>query len=418
MTTLRDLLLDSRDGEWGKGEPFDDSVLMQIIRGTDFEDMRQGTVDRMPVRYIAPRAAARKALRPWDILIETAGGSKDRPTGRTVLLTPSRYSLFDNPVTCASFARFLRVDPLKADPAFVFWLLQDMYERRELLQFHTQHTGVARFQFTTFADGWPVKPPPIFIQRRIANILSAYDELLQANTRRIAILEELGRRLFEQWFIRPIGKLPLPSDRLSEWDLPVGWAFKQLSDVSHVTMGQSPPSSEYNSEGVGRPFHQGVTEFQGYFHGTRLFCKSPDRFRKAQEGDILFSVRAPVGRIALALHELVLGRGLSAIRATTLSQAYLLIHLRSQFSKPDMFGGGTIYKAVTKDEVLSVPILVPSNEQLRGFDAVAKDCWNSIRSLHLANINLRTTRDVLLPKLISGKIKVRAAEDALETAAA
>lgn len=226
MTTLRDLLLDSRDGEWGKEKPFEQSVHMQAIRGTDFEDVRVGNTSSVPARYLADRHATRKKLQKWDIVFETAGGSKDRPTGRSVFLTPSRMAHFELPVTCASFARFLRIDPEKADPEFVFWLLQDMYERRELLRFHTQHTGVARFQFTTFADTWPLNLPPRPVQRRIADLLSAYDDLVENNTRRIAILEDMARRLFEQWF----GQHCIPPVADHRAELPDGWSAATLSD--------------------------------------------------------------------------------------------------------------------------------------------------------------------------------------------
>ena len=417
MTTLRDLLLDSRDGEWGKGEHFENSVEMAVIRGTDFDAVRVGSLERVPVRHLATRHAARKALRNWDIIIETAGGSKDRPTGRTLLLTPSRTAGFGMPVTCASFARFLRIDPQTSDPAFVFWKLQDLYNRRTLFQFHTQHTGVARFQFTVFANTLPLQLPSLSVQKRVADILCAYDDLIENNTRRIAVLEQMTSRLFEEWVVAPIGKLPMPSDRLDEWELPDGWTFKRLVQVANIIMGQSPPSTLYNDEGDGLPFHQGVTEFTRYYHRTRLYCRDPGKFRQAREGDILFSVRAPVGRIATALGAMVLGRGLSSIRSTADAQAYLLLHLRHQFSATDLFGSGTIYKAITKDDLHNVPIVVPDAGLLHRLEEIGANNWAMIKSLHLANSTLKASRDLLLPKLVSGEVSVAAVEADLELAA-
>jgi type I restriction enzyme S subunit len=80
MTTcvLKDLIDVSRDGEWGQGEPFDDSVEMLAIRGTDFEDARFGVLDTIPRRHVAKRIAERKMLQPWDLLIEAAGGTKEK----------------------------------------------------------------------------------------------------------------------------------------------------------------------------------------------------------------------------------------------------------------------------------------------------------------------------------------------------
>jgi type I restriction enzyme S subunit len=80
---LADLLEITKDGEWGKGEPDEDTVAMLVIRGTDFAAVRSGNLSNVPIRHIPSRIAQRKSLKPEDILIETAGGTKDQPTGRT-----------------------------------------------------------------------------------------------------------------------------------------------------------------------------------------------------------------------------------------------------------------------------------------------------------------------------------------------
>jgi len=105
---LKDLIEISKGGEWGKGEPSEDSVEMLCIRGTDFADVRFGNANSTPHRHIAKRISERKMLQPWDLLIEAAGGTKNQITGRTVLLRPQLFSGSEFPVTCASFSRFIR----------------------------------------------------------------------------------------------------------------------------------------------------------------------------------------------------------------------------------------------------------------------------------------------------------------------
>ncbi len=419
MTVLRDLLLDSRDGEWGKGEPFAGGQWASVIRGTDFAAARTGDVLGVPNRVLEERHLRRKVLTPNDIIIETAGGTKDQPTGRTLFVTERLLNALPHPAVCASFARFLRIDPAKANPRYVFWLLQDHYLRRELLRFHTQHTGVARFQFTTFADTYEFELPTPNAQRYIADILTAYDDLIEVNQRRIAILEEMARRLFDEWFVRPLWeRLPIPGDRLEEWMLPDGWRFCPLSETAEITMGQSPSSSDYSIENDGIPFHQGVTDFEGRFHRNRLFLRSDFSWKRvAEKGDILFSVRAPVGRIAIALEELALGRGLCGIRDRAGHQAFLLAHLLVSFPNSDMFGDGTIYKAVTKDDVHSIPIVRPSGNLREMFDKLAGPMWEQLRTLTVANTRLRAARDLLLPKLICGDIKIERVEEVFAEAA-
>lgn len=395
MTVLRDLLLDSRDGEWGKSEQYDQSVLMHVIRGTDFEDTRLGVIDDIPVRHISARHAARKTLLPWDILIETAGGSKDRPTGRTVLLTPSRFARFDNPITCASFARFLRIDPAKANPAFVFWLLQDLYIRRELWRFHTQHTGVARFQFTTFADNWPIKLPTMTDQCRIADILSPYDDLIENNTRRIAIFEDMARRLFEEWFIQR--RIP------AEFVDTDGWKDATIGDAFTLQRGFDLPTSA-RADG---PYP--VVAASG-IHGFH-------RDYKVKGPGVTTGRSGTIGRFqyiendfwplntALWVKEFKHGGPIFAY--------YLLSSL-------DLTGNntGAAVPSLNRNIVHAMRTALPPLPLVDAFERIAGEMRRTIAILADANTNLRATRDLLLPKLISGQIEVRAAEEALEAAAA
>ena len=198
---LKDLIEVSKDGEWGKGEPSEDSVEMLCIRGTDFEDVRFGNTKLTPRRHIAKKAFERKALRPWDLIIEAAGGTKDQITGRTVLLRPNVFSDSELPLTCASFSRFIRLKTDLCDPEFMFWYLQYLYHAGFMHAYHTQHTGVARFQWTTFSEREPLALPSIRAQRRIANVLSSYDELIQNNQRRIGVLESMARNIYREWFV-------------------------------------------------------------------------------------------------------------------------------------------------------------------------------------------------------------------------
>src|ERR1700732_697313 len=113
------------------------------------------------MRYIPRAIAERKALQPEDILIETAGGTKDQPTGRTVLLKRELFGLSEIRFTCASFSRFLRVKKDLVRPDYLFWFLQNLYHTGKMYPFHVQHTGVARFQYTQFAKSQIVPVPDL-----------------------------------------------------------------------------------------------------------------------------------------------------------------------------------------------------------------------------------------------------------------
>jgi len=178
----------------------------------------------------------------------------------------------------------------------------------------------------------------------------------------------------------------------------------KLGEITAVTMGQSPSSQFYNEVGEGLPFHQGVTDFGKYFPSDRVYCTLENRI--AEPGDILFSVRAPVGRINIANKKIIIGRGLAAIRSNTGNQTFVLWQLKELFQKEDMIGNGSIFKAVTKGDVHNINMLNPSPSIIAQFETVARPTLSMIKVMTHKNAILRRTRDLLLPKLISGEIDV------------
>ena len=128
--------------------------------------------------------------------------------------------------------------------------------------------------------------------------------------------------------------------------------------------------------------------------------------RIADVGDILFSVRAPVGRINVANKKIVIGRGLSAIRSKSDAQAFVLQQLKDRFQEEDTMGSGTIFNAITKTDLLGVQLLKPSRSIVSNFEETAEPISLELANLTAKNQNLRQTRDLLLPKLISGEIGV------------
>jgi len=186
--------------------------------------------------------------------------------------------------------------------------------------------------------------------------------------------------------------------------IPGRWEVIDLVDSCNIVMGQSPKSEFYNTSGDGLPFHQGVTNFGPRFPTERVFCTVKNRI--AESGDILLSVRAPVGRINLADKRLIVGRGLCAIHNKNGQQWFTLHQLKERFQQEDTMGGGTIFKAVTRKDVESIEFLNPANLTVQAFEEICHPIEAQIKILTEKNNNLRQTRDLLLPKLISGELDV------------
>ena len=243
-------------------------------------------------------------------------------------------------------------------------------------------------------------------QRKIAAALSAYDDLIENNTRRIQILEEMAAAIYREWFV----EFHFPGHETVEMVeselgvIPQGWEVQQLGKTCHVIMGLSPKSEFYNETGDGLPFHQEVADFGERFPTARVYCTIQKRVAEAK--DILFSVRAPVGRINIANKKIVIGRGLSVIRSKSGNQAFLLQQLKDRFQEEDMMGSGSIFNAIRKADLLEIPLLTPTGSVIGEFEEIIDPIFAKLANLTMKNQNLRQTRDLLLPKLISGEIDI------------
>ncbi|WP_275272423.1 restriction endonuclease subunit S [Limnobacter sp. P1] len=249
-----------------------------------------------------------------------------------------------------------------------------------------------------------IPAPPITIQKKIGDILSRYDDLIENNLKRIKLLEEMAQITYEEWFVR----MRFPGHESTpinpETGLPDGWYKKRLGEICTLTMGQSPKSEFYNLEGNGLPFHQGVKDYGERFPTNACWSTSGSRY--AERGDILFSVRAPVGRLNIALERMILGRGLAAIKHKDNAQGFLYCLLKQQFFEEDMMGSGAIFSSVTKNDMHRIEVIVPSKTTLNDFNEIVETTDRQIEILHHQNVGLREARDILLPRLMTGVIDV------------
>ncbi|MCH7730873.1 restriction endonuclease subunit S [Patescibacteria group bacterium] len=140
------------------------------------------------------------------------------------------------------------------------------------------------------------------------------------------------------------------------------WKVKKLVEVTKIIMGQSPPSSSYNEERVGVPFFQGKAEFGEIYPTPIKFCSQPNQI--AEVGDILLSVRAPVGNINLVLEKSCIGRGLAAIRANgkELNQSFLYYFLKLNENNWGNQSTGSTFQSINRRSIENIDIPFPPKE--------------------------------------------------------
>ena len=143
----------------------------------------------------------------------------------------------------------------------------------------------------------------------------------------------------------------------------------RLGDICKINMGQSPDSSTYNDQGVGLPFYQGNADFGEVYPNARVYCSNP--VKVAQKGDILISVRAPIGALNIARERCCIGRGLAAI--TTNEEKcclqYLWHALLSKVDELNAKGTGSTFKAINRNILDETEIPLPSIEEQRTITA-------------------------------------------------
>lgn len=295
----------------------------------------------------------------------------------------------------------LRVDETKADYKFLYYYFYSDAWRATVNENIVLGATVDRIPLIKFPD-FPVELPPLETQHRIADILSAYDDLIENNQKQIKLLEEAAQRLYKEWFV----DLRFPGHENTKIvdGVPEGWNEKTLSQVADVIMGQSPKSEFYNSEKKGLPFHQGVGSYGVRFVMDDIYSTSYTRI--AEPNSILFSVRAPVGRLNITKNKVVIGRGLAAINQADGCQSYLYYLLKNRFFKDNIVGNGSIFASVSKDELLNQKFLIPERNLMMQFEKIVSQMDKQIENLDSKNKKLIEARDRLLPKLMSGEVEV------------
>ena len=300
------------------------------------------------------------------------------------------------------------------DKDFVFYLISSTLVKQQLSaaaqQTKIRHTSPDKIRDCT------VWIPELTEQKRIGKLLRSLDRKIELNRAINQNLEALAKQLYDYWFVqfdfpdengRPYkssgGKM-VWNDKLKR-EIPEGWDDGILIDIANITMGQSPDGSSYNEVGEGMLFYQGSTDFGMRFPSVRQYTTAPSRF--AKKGDILMSVRAPVGSINIANNDCCIGRGLSAINSKlgSISHLYYILNdLRIAFDQRN--AAGTTFGSITKEDLYSLPIIIPSDEVIRAFDKICSPMFDRQMILGEEIDILTKQRDELLPHLMNGQVSV------------
>ena len=309
--------------------------------------------------------------------------------------------------------RVAKIAPVEADSDFIWAIVSsDDYQER----FFYLADGAAQPNMSgSQIEGIEIPLPPLHIQRRIAGILSAYDDLIENSQRRIKVLEEMARRLYREWFVyfRFPGHEGCRLVESSLGEIPEGWEVKSLGDIAVVNRStinmRNPPNRlgyiDIASVSPGRV--ESVTDY--------LFSEAPGRARRiVSHGDVLWSCVRPNRRShAQVMHpeeNTIASTGFAVLTALKVPATFLY-----QATTTDEFvayltnnATGAAYPAVTAPTFENAKLVVPETALSQSFGELTIPMAEEVHVIQRQVDNLRRTRDLLLPRLLSGQIVVEA----------
>jgi type I restriction enzyme, S subunit len=435
-------------GEWDEA-PFADVIDFQEGPGILAKDFREHGVPLVRLagldrgesvlagcNYLEPESVTRKwshfALEKGDILLSTSAS-----LGRIAVVG-------DDGVGAIAYTGIIRMRPRNSRlvTSFIRYLLEgpEFQRQAEIVGAGSviRHFGPMHLRQMT------VRFPPLFEQRAIAHILGTLDDKIELNRRMSETLEAMARALFKSWFVdfdpvraKAEGRdpgLPKPladlfRSRLVDSELgeiPEGWEVDLAGNIFDVAIGKTPPRKEqqwFSTDPLDIPwmsikdlgqassFISDVSEY--------LTADAVERFRvrKIPDGTVVLSFKLTVGRVAITDGAMLSNEAIAHFlpRGTTfLSAAYLYCYLR-QFDFNSLGSTSSIATAVNSDSVRAIRVLVPSKEIHEGFLQATSCLFGRLRALQRESRTLAGLRDALLPKLISGDLRVA---DAAATAEA
>ncbi len=250
-------------------------------------------------------------------------------------------------------------------------------------------------------------------QARIAAILSAYDKLIENNNKRIQILEKMAENLYKEWFVR--FHFPGHENMSMENGLPKGWKYIIAGERYNITIGKTPPRKEFEWFASNDAYAQNwltISDMKGMFvwdTAEQITRTAVARFNMfvLPVNTILLSFKLTVGRLAIASMPLCTNEAIAHfVNVPTIEHEYLYQQLKV-FDYRKLGNTSAIGNAINSKIVKSMKLVLPTSDNLKAFHEILAPVFNNIQSLTKQNSNLARQRDLLLPRLMSGKLEVK-----------
>ena len=390
QSSFGDLISYDIGGGWGEEYPGSENVEVRVIRGADFPEVDHGSVSATPIRFETPDSVHRRRLQAGDIILEISGGTRERPTGRSLLMTDQLLRNEALPVIPASFCRLLRPNPELVVPAWLHYALKDLWSRGLTWRFQNQSTGISNFQYPLFATTFKLEVPDLSTQRAIAEVLGALDDKIAANRRVVELADELvsatvGSNLREE--------VPL-------------WEAVQ------VAFGEPFAGAHFSEEGNGRPLIR-IRDLKSQACAVWTTEARPNEI-VVNPGEVLVGMDAEFTATRWSGPSGLLNQRVLLAGSDQLGKPIVRESLKAPLARLERSKSGTTVIHLNKADLLRESVLIPAAEDLAPLRAIVDPVWDRAVAAEREDQVLASTRDELLPLLMSGRITVGAASSRVE----
>tara|TARA_R110002051_G_scaffold131151_1_gene205027 strand:+ start:29757 stop:31058 length:1302 start_codon:yes stop_codon:yes gene_type:complete len=383
-----------------------------IIGVPDFQDYFKPRYDTLG--EILPDGILKKEdfLAKGDILFVRSNGNK-LLVGRSLFIDKTIEAVF------SGFCIRARINNKNALPIFYAYITRTK-RFRALLSASSGGTNIQNLN-QGILNKVKVPNPPLKTQRKIASILSAYDDLIENNLKRIKLLEEQAQQTYEEWFVR----FKFPGYENVEIDevsgLPVGWEEGRLSDLINFQSGFAYKSAQFIKEGFSvikiKNIGNNTIDTENTNFINEEYASKTEKF-KLNSGDLLIAMTgATVGKVGVVpitqkpcyLNQRV-GRFVSFEEVDNSAFINCFFNIGNGLHHVLNIAGGAAQPNISASQILSIETIVPKLEVLKKFSKYAISASKAILNLQNQNQHLKEARDILLPRLMSGMIDVDSLE--------
>ena len=255
-----------------------------------------------------------------------------------------------------------------------------------------------------------IEMPPKWYQDKVAGILYAYDNLIEVNNKRIKVLEQMAENLYKEWFVR----FRFPGHETSGFEngIPKGWNVCRFSSIANVLSGGTPSTDHDEYYGGNIPFYTPKDSSDDYFVFDTISKLTEEGLQHCNsqlypKNTIMITARGTVGNLNLLAKPMAMNQSCYALTSNTIpSQYFLFFLIKREILKLRKMASGGVFDTIIVSTFDHIKVTIPDKTLIMSFDMLVSPILDETYTLLKQNRNLIRQRDLLLPRLMSGKLEV------------